>query len=131
MAIKVKKVTITTAEVLLLATTPKQLLAAPASGYVNNILSVTIQLDFNSVGYVSGGALNVYAFAVFHGSNNFFTDNNVIISFVQDILRPMNRTGSSIGTTQEATYLSCAADPTTGDSDLIAYIVYETKLIEV
>ena len=130
MAIKVKKVTVTSAELLAINATPKEMLAAPAAGYVNNILAITHNLDFVSAAYAAFTVLYYYTFGIPSSTNQFAQDSNSLANVV-DAEMPLIKRNSTLGTTATALMLSALGDPTTGDSDLIAYIVYETKLIEV
>jgi len=54
-----KEVTVTSAELLALFTTPKELVAAPGAGKVLEFVSAVFFLDFNTVAYTTYGDLTV------------------------------------------------------------------------
>jgi len=58
----VSRVTVTSAEVLLLATTPKELVAAPGAGKILLFEGCHIQLDYNSVAYTESADNLVVAY---------------------------------------------------------------------
>ena len=51
MSIQVKKVTYTPADIYALFATPQLVLPAPAAGFVNNILGITHDMEFNTAAY--------------------------------------------------------------------------------
>jgi len=129
MAIQVKKVTVSSAELLAIFTTPKLMLPGPGANYVNNIISITHFLDYNSTTYVSANPLKYYTF---NNTNSIGYSDGTIFKSTADsenmIFNALQST--SILTTERDLYLSCANNPTVGNSPLYVYIVYETKQLD-
>lgn len=128
MSIQVKKVTISTAEILNLVAAPKQLLPAPATGYANVILSITEKMIFNTVGYDGTGLLYAYTEAL--SITTIFNDNQRFRSTV-NVCVPFIKSNSSYppAVIIDALLLSVTNLPTVGDSPIDVYVVYEEKLI--
>lgn len=128
MAISVKKITVSSAELLAIMTTPKTMLAAPAIGYVNNIIAITHFLDYNSTTYVSVNPLKYYtttnANSVGYSDGTIFKSTSDAENMIFNSLQ-----STSILTTEKDLIMSCANNPTVGNSPLYIYIVYETKLM--
>jgi len=57
--IRRKRVTLTSAQILALYTTPVEIIAAPGTGYYNDVLSVMAINDYNSVAYTGANALEL------------------------------------------------------------------------
>jgi len=130
MAIQVKKITVSSAELLAILTTPKLMLAAPASGYVNNIIAMTHFLDYNSATYVSANPLKYYTTT---NTNGIIASDTNIFKSTSDAENIVYNAFANTGimSTERALYLSCANNPTVGDSPLYVYIIYEVKLMDV
>jgi hypothetical protein len=58
--IKTTEVAVTSAEILALFTTAKELVPAPGSGYVNEFISAVLILDYVSAAYATNGVLTVH-----------------------------------------------------------------------
>jgi len=121
-----KTVSISSAEILSLNSTPKELIAAPGSGKMIDVMSVDCYLDYNSVAYAtntdlfisygsSGAELHITSFQLAGGSFDYVTklvlDNQVRWNL----------------TVRENTPISAfvlAGNPTAGNSTVKIYLTY-------
>jgi len=121
-----KTITIPSADVLNLFTTPYLLIDSPGAGYYIQVLTASCQVDFNTTAYTVSTTLNIYT----------DTATRVQHVFSNALNATLNRIGVS---TQQGT--SAAADtqlisnkgiylqaqttnPLLGDSDIIIYLTY-------
>ncbi len=127
MAIQVKKVTFTPAAVYLLNAVPAIALAAPAAGFVNNILGITEKLVFNSFAYA--GATQVYFYPAGGVDSPTFIDSNSLVT-VSDEYFPVSKSSdlNTVLSTDAALMITTDAVASVGDSDLVYFIIYETIL---
>jgi hypothetical protein len=129
MAIKVKKITYTPADIYAMNGAPQLVLAAPAAGYANAILGISHNMVYNSAAYTVAQYLyyNIYPG---NGANPF--EDSYTLQFTNDISIASAKqfAANSVYSTQNALYVTTDAVAATGDSDIIAYIVYETKLLD-
>lgn len=114
------KVTISSAQILALNTTPITLLAAPGAGFVNEVISVTFFLDYNSIPYatyltvdmeVGAGTTAILSSTVLNNSVDTFHTISPSVAgagFENTILRLKAQTGN----------------PTAGNSPLNVYLTY-------
>lgn len=127
MSIRIKKVTLNTAQMLTLAT-PIKVLNAPASGYANTIIGITHSLTFNTVAYATATTIRYHTL----GTNYIFQDTTIFLgSATKEGPLIGVTTNQSIAATVSDLYVSANVNPTAGNSTLIAYIIYETKAIEI
>jgi hypothetical protein len=121
-----KTVTIPSADVLTLFTTPYLLIPSPGAGYYIQVLTAACKVDFNTTAYTVSTTLNVYtdtATRVQHLFNNSLnaTVSRIAVSSQQGI--------SGAADTQlisdKAVYLQAqTTNPLLGDSDIIIYLTY-------
>ena len=121
--IKVKKTTITSAELLALNVTSKTILAAQVSGKVNNVIGISAKLDYNSIAY-AGGFLQGYCNDV--SPVVMFTNAN-ILSKTADRTEPFTQASLSIASLDIDFKLKASAAITTGNSPIDIYVIYEEK----
>jgi len=127
------EVGLTTAEILALFTTPKELVATPGTKYVHEFISAVLILDHVSVDYATRGDLTVREN---DGSGTALSDTVAAADLVQasaDTIRTMQVISTEIALTAGASLVLCCAtgNPTAGDSPIrvkIAYRTYATGL---
>lgn len=115
------KVSLSSAEILQLFTTPKELIAAPGAGKVINTLQIFIKLNYNSVQYtgnnmqirINGTSLNLI-------DNAFYKniEDRWFFAFPlpgQSLIDPSN---------QALIFTVDSANPTSGNSTMDCYITY-------
>lgn len=129
MAIRVKKITYTPADIFAMNGTPQNVLAAPAAGYVNNILAISHDMVFNSAAYTGATDL-IYGYDATLGTGLFY--DTVSLAALADTVIPCGKITATnpIFTTSRDFYITTNGPAATGDSDIIAYVVYETKLLD-
>tara|TARA_R110000868_G_scaffold49203_2_gene158765 strand:+ start:1569 stop:2102 length:534 start_codon:yes stop_codon:yes gene_type:complete len=121
------KVTLTSAEILALGSTPINLIAAPDAGYCIDIVSVAARLNYGTVDYVGGGNLILYAV----GSNPLATITNIVQGSASVISKGTTIDGSDIGNLVDSQPIKVLmlVSPTTGDSTITIFGLYrEMKL---
>ena len=121
-----KTVTIPSASVLTLFTTPYLLIPSPGAGYYIQVLTAACKVNFNSIAYAVSTSLNIYtdtATRVQHTLNNTLNASlsRISVSSQQGI--------SAAADTQlisnKGVYLQAqVANPTLGNSDIIIYLTY-------
>lgn len=123
--IKVKKKTLTPAQVIACFTVPIIVLDAPASNYVNNILGISHELTFNTAAYT--GATHLYYDLIRPGVTIIAADS--ILTAGGDVCYPASKalsTSQLPTSTTNDLFVTTNAQAATGDSDVILYIIYET-----
>lgn len=125
MSIQVKKVTLSPADIIAAFATPQLMLAAPASGYVNNILSITHDMSYNSAPYTT--ATTLYYVCDPQRTVQLYFDH-ICLPSTQDVFWAINKGVSDMGppATPYGLYMQPDALPAGGDSDIDVYITYET-----
>ena len=130
MAIKIKKITYTPANIYAMFATPQIVLPAPPIGYVNNILGITHKMVFNTAAYTIATAF-LYGYEA--GPNAMVYLDGYSLPSVTNVNQPLSKytdTTLFISTTEDF-YIMTDGAAATGDSNIIAYIVYEQKIIEI
>lgn len=125
--LKAFKVTLTSAQILALGSTPINLIAAPDAGYCIDIISIAARLNYGTVDYVGGGNLIIYA----NGSNPLATITDIVQGSVSVISKGTTIDGSDIGNLVDAEPIKVLmlVSPTTGDSTITIFGLYrEMKL---
>ena len=117
------KITLTSAQILALNTTPVTLVAAPGNGKFINVLSAVAKLNYNTTAY-SNVAVNL-------GLVGTTQNLRTCTSFLDEtatVRRNMTDATSSTGDqipTNAALQIRSVADPTTGDSTVTFWVTYE------
>jgi hypothetical protein len=116
--LKYKKVTLSSAEVLALNSTPITLIGAPGAGKISVVASCIFQYNFNTAAYVSAGNFNLVM-----GSNNIIQLGGVI-TLGSSIIKQSAPSSATVlaNTSLQATVT--VANPTTGDGTIDIYLWY-------
>lgn len=120
-----KQVELTSAEILALYTTPKELVEAPGAGKVLEFLSAVLFLDYGTATYATRGDLTINL----HTTGTALSDTVAAADFVQqtaDAYRVMQALSADVALkANEALELRCATgNPDTGDSTIKVLIRY-------
>jgi hypothetical protein len=121
------KVSVSSAEILALNSSPKQLLAAPGSGKLYEITGILCRMNFGTAAYAANTTLQV----LYSGANLVVgTNSNIINATISKTGKMILSAISAAGSTQylENTALNVnvgGGNPTTGDGTLDIYITYK------
>jgi hypothetical protein len=121
------KISLSSAEILALNSSPKQLLPAPGSGKTYELLGVLCNMNFISAAYAANTTLQV----LYSGAALVVATNSNIINATVDKIGKMALSAiSAAGSTQylENTALNLnvgGGNPTTGDGTLDIYLTYK------
>ena len=118
--VRVAKVSLTSADVLDLVSTPVTVVDAPGTGRTISILSATAYLDYNSAAYTTGADLLLE-----YGTATVVTFDG-ILALTADTVMVASPAGSvASGAATNAAVVVTADDvPADGDSPLSIYVVY-------
>ena len=127
------EVALTTAEILAIYTTPKELVATPGTKYVHEFISAVLILDYVSVAYTTRGDLTVRENT---GSGTALSDTVSAADLVQkgaDSVRVMQALSADVTLLPGSSLVLCCAtgNPVVGDSpirDKVAYRTHPTGL---
>ncbi len=124
MAIKVKKLTYTPANIYSMFATPILALPAPPSGSVNNVLAISHDMVFNSAAY-TGASHIIYGFTLDSFFEVYF-DGDLLAALTNGNI-PLRKwfAQNTIFSTTKDLYVTTEATAATGDSNIDAYVVYE------
>jgi hypothetical protein len=127
------EIAVTSAEMLALFDTPKELVATPGTRYVHEFISALLILDHGGTDYTTRGDLTINEN---DGSGTALSDTVDAADFVQasaDAIRTMQVISTEIALTAGAALVLCCAtgNPAAGNSPIqvnIAYRTYATGL---
>jgi hypothetical protein len=119
-------ITIPSASVLTLFTTPYLLIPSPGAGYYIQVLTAACKVNFNSIAYAVSTTLNIYTDTATRVQHVF---SNALNATVSRIGVSAQQGVSGAADTQlisnKGIYLTAqAANPTLGNSDIIIYLTY-------
>jgi hypothetical protein len=118
------KLTIASADVLTLNTTPLTIVAAQGAGYAIEVLSASLRMVFNSVAYATNTRVEILASGASVPQLQFGTG---VLSSASNVLNSIGK-GGGVGTNMiDNTSIVVSVDsgdPTAGDSDITVYITY-------
>lgn len=121
--ISVAKVSISSAEILALNTTPKTLIAAPGAGKVIKVLGVTLALNFGTAAYATNTNLRLAV-----GTWDPILTATSYLGATQDVLTsyPLPTINSDPSTVVNTPLIAYAqtGNPTAGDGTVDVYINY-------
>ena len=130
--VQYKSVPVSSAEILALFATPKELVAAPGAGFVLELLSAVLTLDFNTAAYANNGILSIRET---NAAGTAHSETLVLANFlagVADELRTLQPAAGHDLVEDTPMVLSVATGETdTGDSPItvrVAYRVHATGL---
>lgn len=127
--IQVKKITYTPANIYAMFATPQMVLPAPPAGFVNNILSVTHDMTFNTLAYT--GAVNFRYGLTLNNTVYIFIDNQSLAAIYDINYTLLKQSALAVMfSTTKAFYITTNAAAATGNSNIDAYIIYETKALD-
>lgn len=123
-----KKITLTSAEILDLYTTPKTLVAAPGAGKFIRPISIFYKLTYNSAAYTTNTQL-----VVKNGTLSFLTNTTVLIA-TSDYSGVYMASSAQLGGTADfidtpLILTTNAGNPAAGNSAVDVYISYEVITI--
>lgn len=128
-AMRYAEVTVSPAELLALFTTPKELVPAPGPGYVHELISATLILDYESAAYATNGNLTLTNETGTALSNTVLLAN--LLAATADKIVQLGALDAAdtgvVALENEGIQLRCATgNPTAGDSPLRVKTVYRT-----
>jgi hypothetical protein len=115
--------TITTAQVLALNSTPLTIAAAPGAGFAIDVLSASMKMTYNSIAYTTNIQLELFTTGA--TAPQVFWASSLGLSS-SAITRSQNTSGSANQLIENAalTVTVATGDPTAGDSDITVYVSY-------
>lgn len=118
-----KKISLTSAEILALNTTPKELIAAPGAGYYIRVIGFTCVLNYNSVAY-TGNSLVVHHTGSTANllSSTFYTIGSAYMTFVN----PSSPANATLAIIENSSLIAevQSANPASGNSTIDIYVTY-------
>ncbi len=124
LSVRTVKVTLSSAEILQLFTTPKTLVAAQGSGKIINLISVTANLNYNSTTYGTNTDLQ---FAIGTGWGGIITMTGFLGSSSNSIkISPITAvSGDPANISNRSLRVICpSGNPITGNSTVDIYVTY-------
>jgi hypothetical protein len=122
-----KTVTIPSASVLTLFTTPYLLIPSPGAGYFIEVITASCKVDFNTTAYATDTTLNIYTDTATNFQYRMISALNATLKRIY--LFPSRQAISNPTDTQlisnKGIYLTTlTGNPTAGNSDIIIYLTY-------
>lgn len=121
--IKTVKLTLTPAQVLLLTTTPIELIAAPGVGFSIEIISAIVKVVFNTTAYTAGTlTLNTdtLTYPIMYNDAGLTQTVDVF----ESMFLLMNSGNKQYLENKKIVITTNSTDPTDGDSDVTIYAAY-------
>jgi hypothetical protein len=123
-------VTIASADVLQLNSTPIEIVAAPGAGYAIEVVSASVKIDFNSAAYATNTAIQL----IVNGATTAQYGGGILNATVATTKKLPEISTSSSTTTQLITNAALQVstligNPTAGDSDITVYITYRIIML--
>ena len=118
-------VSISALEILNIFTLPKVLITCPADSVIE-VLSVSARLLYNDTPYDAGSnKLSVE----YEGGDTLYEFTNAFIESASDVINRGTITADVVLPDNEDVVLTCAANPTAGNSTMIVYLTYKIHSI--
>lgn len=121
-----KTITIPSADVLNLFTTPYLLIDSPGAGYYIQVLTAACQVDFNTTAYTVSTTLNIYTDTATRVQHVFSNGLNATVSRIGvSAQQGVSGAADTQLISNKGIYLQAqTTNPLLGDSDIIIYLTY-------
>jgi hypothetical protein len=119
-------ITIPSADVLTLFTTPYLLIPSPGAGYYIQVLTAACKVNFNSVAYATSTTLNIYTDTATRVQHVFSNALNATLSRIGvSAQQGVSAAADTQLISNKGIYLQAqTTNPTLGNSDIIIYLTY-------
>lgn len=119
------KLTIATADVLTLNTTPIEIVAAPGAGYAIEVISASMKMVYNSATYSTNTSLELITAGATNSQASTVIKNSVsTIRRFADATTLASATATQLVDNAALNVTVASGDPTAGDSDITVYVNY-------
>lgn len=119
------KLTIATADVLTLNTTPIEIVAAPGAGYAIEVISASMKMVYNSATYATNTSLELITAGATNSQASTVIKNSVsTIRRFADATTLASATATQLVDNAALNVTVASGDPTAGDSDITIYVTY-------
>jgi hypothetical protein len=119
------KLTIATADVLHLNTTPIEIVAAPGAGYAIEVISASMKMVYNSATYATNTSLELITAGATNSQASTVIKNSAsTIRRFADATTLASATATQLVDNAALNVTVASGDPTAGDSDITVYVTY-------
>ena len=119
------KLTIATADVLHLNTTPIEIVAAPGAGYAIEVISASMKMVYNSATYATNTSLELITAGATNSQASTVIKNSAsTIRRFADATTLASATATQLVENAALNVTVASGDPTAGDSDITIYVTY-------
>jgi hypothetical protein len=119
------KLTIATADVLHLNTTPIEIVAAPGAGYAIEVISASMKMVYVSATYATNTSLELITAGATNSQASTVIKNSVsTIRRFADATTLASATATQLVDNAALNVTVASGDPTAGDSDITVYVTY-------
>ena len=123
--VKSASLTIATADVLHLNTTPIEIVAAPGAGFAIEVLSASMKMVYNSATYATNTSLElITAGATDNQASTVIKNSASTIRRFADATTLASATATQLVENAALNVTVASGDPTAGDSDITVYVTY-------
>jgi len=119
------KLTIATADVLTLNTTPIEIVAAPGAGYAIEVISASMKMVYVSATYATNTSLELLTAGATNSQASTVIKNSAsTIRRFADATTLASATATQLVDNAALNVTVASGDPTAGDSDITVYVTY-------
>jgi len=119
------KLTIASADVLHLNTTPIEIVAAPGAGYAIEVISASMKMVYNSATYATNTSLELITAGATNSQASTVIKNSAsTIRRFADATTLASATATQLVDNAALNVTVASGDPTAGDSDITIYVTY-------